>query len=195
MAMIAMLALVSQLIPDTSSPSKTFGVHYLEAPNADYNDLVNLKTGKTITRLKGFGGFFGENHGGVVAAYNKAETIAVVMHAGKWEPRALSLVSTASGKQLSILKRVQKDSASFYASRAKSKKQKGIVFQVGGAQFVGDSLAFWTIGEVPKNESAPPVYQSVTYSCKLGLRGFVLGKPKFKSLKVKDNFGWPKDVE
>ena len=189
------MALASELIPDTSSPSKTFGVHHVQVGSVDANDLVNLKTGKPVVRLKGFSGFDGENHGGVVAAYNKSETIAAVMHAGKWEPRALSLVSTATGKQLSILKRVQTDSKAFFSSKAKSKKLSGIVFQVGGGKFVGESVSFWTIGEVPKNENAAPMYQSVTYPCKLANGGFVLGKPKFKSLVVKDNFGWPKDVK
>jgi hypothetical protein len=39
------------------------------------------------------------------------------------------------------------------------------------------------------------VYQSVSYPCKVAKGEFVLGKPKFRSLGVKDNFGWPKDVE
>ncbi len=194
--MILMMALMSELISDTSSPSKTFGIHHAEVSGADVNDLVNLKTGKTIVRLKGFSGFDGENHGGVVAAYNKAETIAAVMHAGKWEPRALSLVSTATGKQLSILKRVQTDAQSFYSTRPKSKKLKGVVFQVGGGQFVGDSLALWIIGEVPKeSDDIPTIYQSITYPCKFAKGAFVLGKPKFRSLGVKDNFAWPRETE
>jgi hypothetical protein len=195
MGMILIMALASELIPDTSSPSKTFGVHHVQVGTSDVNDLVNLKTGKAVTRLKGFSGFDGENHGGVVAAYNKSETIAAVMHAGKWEPRALSLVNTASGNQLSMLKRVQTDSKAFYVSKAKSKKQTGIVFQVGGGKFVGEWISFWTIGEIPKNENVAPVYQSVSYPCKVAKGEFVLGKPKFRSLGVKDNFGWPKDVE
>lgn len=187
--------LASELMLETTSRSKTFGIHHVQVGTADANDLVNLKTGKAVVRLKGFSAFDGENYGGVYVAYNKPETIVAVTHAGKWEPRALSLVSTATGVQTSILKKVQKDSKDYYFARAKAKKQSGIVFQVGGGEFEGGSVSFWIIGEVPKNENIPPVYQSVTYSCKLTKTGFTLGKPRCKSLTVKDNFGWEKNVD
>ncbi|MEI7576737.1 MAG: hypothetical protein WCK51_07580 [Armatimonadota bacterium] len=195
--MIMMMALVSELIPGTVSPSKTFGVHHSQVNTADVNDLVNLKTGKPVVRLKGFSGFEGENHGGVVAAYNKSETLAVFMHEGKWEPRALSLVHLGAGKQMSMLKQVQSDSKGYYLSRPKSKKLSGMVFQVTGAKFVGDAISFSIIGEVPKDDESAATYHSVTYNLKSKVapnsNAFVLGKPVFKSLTEKDGFSWPVD--
>lgn len=135
----------------------------------------------------GFSGFDGENYGGIYANYNSSETIAVAMNGGKWEPKALSLISTSIGKQLSVLKKVQADALVGYKASQKSKSKKGIVFQVGGAMFEKSILRFWVIGEIPMKDGAP-FYCSVSYPCTFANSKFSLGTTSFKKLTVKDNF-------
>lgn len=192
--MIAWIALISShsqdLFQQTVSPSGRFGIVHIGTAKGDGNDLVDLKSKRTVARLKGFSGFAGENHGGMNAAYSRNEALAVVMQAGKWEPRALAAIVTSTGAQVDILRSVQSQAAAYVRRHGTKTKAGSFVFDVSGAKFDGDKLMMAVIGQVPKSESDPILTLSAT--CRLSV-GRTLKAPHFKfaSLPETQEWGWP----
>lgn len=150
-----------EIFPETVSPKKKFAVmHSASKKNEDVNTLINLDSYKPIAVLKGFSGFANENHGGMFASYSKMEDYAVVMQAGKWEPRALAVVSTQTGKQADLLKSMKSAMKTYLTKHGKKGDQ--FVFDVSGAQFSGNKATLFLIGEVPKQE-IDAVYAAYTF--------------------------------
>lgn len=160
-----------EIFPETVSPNKKFAVmHSTGKQNEDINTLINLDSYKPVTVLKGFSGFANENHGGMFASYSKKEDFVVVMQAGKWEPRALAVASTKTGKQADLLKTMKSTMKSYLTKRGK--KGDEFVFDVSGAQFSGSKATLFLIGEVPKQD-IDSVYAAYT----LDVSGLKLSAP------------------
>jgi hypothetical protein len=118
------------------------------------NYLVDLKKPGIVATLTGFKGFFRENHGGVSARWSKTQPVALVTHHGKWEPRALSLVST-SGSQTALLSKLRNDVRDYLRSKSGKKytavKEK-LAFEVNDAVFYPNKLTLTVTASVPKEE-------------------------------------------
>jgi hypothetical protein len=118
------------------------------------NYLVDLKKPGIIATLTGFKGFFRENHGGVSARWSKNQPVALVTHHGKWEPRALTLVST-SGSQTALLTKLRNDIRDYLRSKGGKKyasvKEK-LAFEVNDAAFFPNKLTLTVTASVPKEE-------------------------------------------
>ncbi|MCE9560328.1 MAG: hypothetical protein K8R88_15435 [Armatimonadetes bacterium] len=189
--MLVVLSLLAlDVFPDTVSPSMRWGVSHIEKAGVDINQFIDLQDMRVVATLKGFDGVEGQNHGGMFAAYSKTESFAAVMQANKWEPRALCLVSTKTGTQIDMVKRVQADSAAYF--KGKQGKRFSFVFDVTGAKFDGDRVNFSMIGEVPRGDNAPVVYLSLSYGVKLGQGKILLTGPVSKSLSSAKVWNWPK---
>jgi hypothetical protein len=118
------------------------------------NYLVDIKKPGIVATLTGFKGFFRENHGGVSARWSKTQPVALVTHHGKWEPRALSLVST-SGSQTALLSKLRNDIRD-YLRRKGGKSYQGVkerlAFEVNDAVFFPNKLTLTVTASVPKEE-------------------------------------------
>ena len=179
------------LFPDTVSPSKRWVISCKNVSDEKHiNYLFDQTKKRAVTVLKNFDGFRGQNHGGMYAAYSKNEDVVAVMQGGRWEPRNLAMVATGSGKQIDLLKMVQKDAADF-ASRVKFPKVDQLVFDVWGARFEGKSLVIWMVGEIPKQEDEP-IFEALTYSWSLGKSGPRRSKVKAMQTKEANMVRWPR---
>lgn len=180
----------------TKSPSGRYAIAYRDpkpgevAPKDDgptVNELVDLKAKKVVFILKGFHGFLNENHGGMEMVYNKAEIIAVLMRAGKWEPRNLAFLAPSAGKYADVLSKVQADARDFADKGHKS----GYVWNVMGAKCIGDKVLLCVAGEVPKSENTPVVYLSLSYQLKPTKTTLGVGKAKPARLTQSQVWFWP----
>jgi hypothetical protein len=182
----------------TISPKKQWAVTQslptgkdADDPDGYVNTLIDFKTQKPIIVLKGFHGMIHENHGGMMAVYSKDEHEAVVIHAGKWEPRDLALIATKAKLQRDILGLVTNDSKRYVARHHRGGKFSKLVFEVTGAKFAGNKVTLTTLGEVPKDENSPIVYLSLTYTFRNHLSTIALGHPVIKSIPERSILTWP----
>ncbi len=131
-----------------------YATEILSESDKAQNYLVDLKKPGIVATLTGFKGFFRENHGGVSARWSKNQPVALVTHHGKWEPRALSLVS-ASGSQTALLSKLRNDIRD-YLRRKSGKKYIGVkeklAFEVNDAVFFPGKLTLTVTASVPKEE-------------------------------------------
>lgn len=184
------------LFESTKSPSGRYAIAYRDAnpgePTAKdddptVNELVDLKANKVICVLKGFHGFPNENHGGMEIVYNKSESLAVLMRAGKWEPRGLAILAPSAGKYVNILASAQKSADVF----VNPKRKIGYVWDVMGARCTDETVKLCMAGEVPKDANRVPVYVSLTYAVKRSPTTLALGKPKPAKLQKSQVWFWP----
>jgi len=173
--------------PGTESPSKRFVVRHLAG---DANELFDQKTKRSVGKLVGFSGFEGENHGGMSAAYSAKETWVAVIQMGKWEPQNLAILNTSTGRQLGMLKRIQKDAAAYLNRVIRVKDSAKYVFDVPGAKWSGSQVSFAIAGEIPKAEEAPAVNLSITYTVTASKSGIALGKAKVALMKNGQVWRW-----
>jgi hypothetical protein len=118
------------------------------------NYLVDLKKKSIVATLAGFRGFYRENNGGVSARWSKSDPVALVTHHGKWEPRALALVST-SGSQTRLLEKLRNDIRD-YLRRKGGKRYANVkeylAYEVNDATFLPGKLTLTVTASVPKEE-------------------------------------------
>ncbi len=104
--------------PSSLSPDKRYGVlapadwdHYQE--DVQQNKLVEVKTGRVISRILAETGLIHMNHGGILPSRWSADGSFLLWHVdGKWSPRALVLFKIDNGEvkwQRNLLKMAQQE--------------------------------------------------------------------------------------
>jgi hypothetical protein len=174
--MVAAIALAVlsdwSVFPETVSPSGVFGVAW-RVPGKDLSQwkwdddkgwgdidtdhsetwLVKEKDGKALFRLKGLAAFPHENHGGILATYSVDERYLAAIHAGKWEPRAVVVADTRSGKQTNPLPAIRRDASRWLKSNGSAfwkENHSKLVYDIIGLKFVKKQLELEVNAQVPK---------------------------------------------
>lgn len=197
--MISLMLVGLQLKPGvfekSISPSQTWGITYKPAPGHSADDyvavdsLINVKTKKAILTLKGFDGFPGQNHGGMNVVWTKSENFGLVVQAGKWEPRAVALVSPRSAAQLDLFTSLKLHAKAFEKRRTTFADK--FVFDLLGAKLTETLVTFSVVGQIPKDETTAPDYFSIQYPIKVEKGKIIVGDPKVKLLTEQTSWSWP----
>lgn len=111
------------LIEGSESPSKRFRVESgseKEGAEEVENWFIDSQS-NTKFRLKGLDFFENQNHGGFLASYRKDEQLCLVIHDGKWEPRAIRFIETCSMQEKDVFSQFKKDGRAIFQKVYKSK--------------------------------------------------------------------------